>query len=403
MRTLFFFTEYYEPAQNSTAYFLTRIIGVARRFHGKIQVICATPGPQTPSEDTENFSVFRVAVGHGDKNNLKQRIQKFLVISWNFFRLAFLHVRRNDVVFAVTNPAFIIFILAVLRSFRRFEYILLAYDIFPENLVAAGLARQKSFHYRVVKKIFDWSYSRADRVIVIGRDMANILKNKGVENRRLLLIPNWSDCSRIQPTSPRNNPYLCQLGIQNKKVFLFAGNIGRVQGIDNLLTAITLVKSKQAVFLFIGSGAMADTVRMQQAESRYHNIYYLEPLPLEKQPEFLNACDVAIVTLGTNMLGLGVPSKSYFSMAAGKPLLYIGEHDSEIAQVIAEEQCGWQVEPHEPARLAELIDLICALPEEKLTAAGQAARRTAEKRFSETVIQNRYGELFTSLNHQEKK
>ena len=398
MRTLFFFTEYYEPAQNSTAFFLTRIINTARIYPGKIRVVCATPGSQMSSGANEEFKVFRMATGRGDKNNLKQRIRKFLIISWHFFCFAFLHIRRNDVVFAVTNPAFIIFILAVLRCFRRFEYVLLAYDIFPENLLAADLVRQSSWKYRTVKRIFDWSYCRADQVIAIGRDMLEVLKQKGVEEKRLQLIPNWADCDRIQPASPRNNSYLCQLGIQDKKVFLFAGNIGRVQGIDNLLQAIALVKNEQAVFLFIGSGALVDSIHRKQKESSRCNIFYIGQLPLEEQPNFLNACDVAIVTLGTNMFGLGVPSKSYFSMAAGKPLLYVGESDSEISRVIAEEQCGWQVEPHNPVQLAEVIDQICDLPETKLVEMGYAARKTVERRFSETVILRQYETFFSSFD-----
>lgn len=47
-----------------------------------------------------------------------------------------------------------------------------------------------------------------------------------------------------------------------------------------------------------------------------------------QQNDFLNACDIGIVTLNDGMYGLGVPSKSYNIWAAGKPILYIGDDNS---------------------------------------------------------------------------
>ena len=44
----------------------------------------------------------------------------------------------------------------------------------------------------------------------------------------------------------------------------------------------------------------------------------------------LNQCDLALVTLNSAMYGLGVPSKTYNNMEAGKPVLFIGPEKSEI-------------------------------------------------------------------------
>ncbi|MCP5877696.1 hypothetical protein NL390_35070, partial [Klebsiella pneumoniae] len=71
------------------------------------------------------------------------------------------------------------------------------------------------------------------------------------------------------------------------------------------------------------------------------------------------SCDIAIVTLAEGMLGLGVPSKAYFTMAADRPILAIMEEDAEVANMVKEHSIGWVCEPNDPVRLASLIDEIC--------------------------------------------
>ena len=51
------------------------------------------------------------------------------------------------------------------------------------------------------------------------------------------------------------------------------------------------------------------------------NLIVLPPRPRSEQGEFLNACDVSILSLVPGMLGLAVPSRTYNLMAAGKPII----------------------------------------------------------------------------------
>src|ERR1035441_9183365 len=71
------------------------------------------------------------------------------------------------------------------------------------------------------------------------------------------------------------------------------------------------------------------------------NITILPPRPRSAQNEFLNACDVAILSLVPGMLGLAVPSRTYNLMAAGKPIIALVSECSEVAMVVREEGIGW--------------------------------------------------------------
>ena len=86
------------------------------------------------------------------------------------------------------------------------------------------------------------------------------------------------------------------------------------------------------------------------------------------------------------MLGLGVPSKAYFSMAANKPILVISEQDSEIAQVVLDEKIGWYCEPNNPQSLAKLIDNVCEIN----ALSSSSPRQVFMKYFTEEIALNKF-------------
>ena len=155
------------------------------------------------------------------------------------------------------------------------------------------------------------------------------------------LITNWCDIDNIKIELKNENQIIKNLNLENKIVFSFVGNLGRVQGIDFLLKVASLVKNPDFVLLFIGNGALVPTINKYIEKSNKSNVIYAGYHPFSDNNLVLNACDVSIVSLNKTMYGLGVPSKSYNNMAAMKPILYIGDKKSEIGQVIKENNIGW--------------------------------------------------------------
>jgi hypothetical protein len=119
-----------------------------------------------------------------------------------------------------------------------------------------------------------------------------------------------------------------------------------------------LTKNTNLAFLFIGGGAAVDNVKNFIANNPDRIVHYHGPLSLEMKNIGLASCDVALVSLESGMTGLGVPSKSYFSMAADKPILAIMDKDSEISRVVLEEGIGWHSGTQNAAALALLMDSI---------------------------------------------
>jgi len=97
------------------------------------------------------------------------------------------------------------------------------------------------------------------------------------------------------------------------------------------------------------------------------------------------------------MVGVSVPSRMYNILAAGKPILAIAGKDSELAQLIAEENIGWVIEPAAVNSIAETIVLI-ASDRDKLSAMAQRARSVVTRKYSYRTIAGQYEELFLRIS-----
>jgi glycosyltransferase involved in cell wall biosynthesis len=255
----------------------------------------------------------------------------------------------------VTNPATLLLFMNWLKRRRGFELNVLVHDIFPENTKPAGISLP---FYGRLKAMFDKAYSNADQLIVLGRDMEIVMKDKVSKYNpsvRILLVENWSDIKEVVP-----KPF--PLG---RIIVEYAGNIGRVQDLGKVIETLP-----ETVDLHIyGTGAMENKIRRLKRK----NVFFHEPFSRVCQNAVLASCHISVVTLRDGMYGLGVPSKVYNILASGRPILYFGPQGSEIDLLIREEKigfCGWPTE-------WDMNEL------EKM---GKRARILAENRFPKDLI-----------------
>jgi len=108
-------------------------------------------------------------------------------------------------------------------------------------------------------------------------------------------------------------------------------------------------------------------------------------------PEVLAAADVALVTLADGLAGLSVPSKTYGSLAAGKPVLFVGDLRSDIARLVESQGCGAAVRAGDSLVLAEVIRN-WASRREDVVAFGINARAVFEANFDRSHAVNSYVE-----------
>lgn len=394
MTRVFVVSEYVDAEKNSTGFFWSRIIKKIGEELGSVTVIY--PGSSPGSSIFDDFAIKEVAFTSPkfNKNKLLLRffgqICQVVGFCWCIIRYA----KKDDVVLSGTNPALLLVVIPLLKFIKGFKWGVLVHDVFPENLVPAGIIKPTNLIYPFVSKLFSAIYSSADLLMVIGRDMQELVGRKVKDKAKVVFMPNWADEREVYPISRDQAPFLAQLGWQNKVVFQFFGNIGRVQGIENILESIRLVDDERAAFIFIGDGALVDKVTEFVKLNPQKNVAYAGSIALKDKNLGLAAGDVALITLEDGMLGLGVPSKAYFSLAADKPLLAVMDDDAEISRVIRESGVGWQCKPGDPNALAEMIAIICKSDFKELKGRSLAAFRN---NYAEPLALNKFFAHVSSL------
>lgn len=394
-------SEYYYPTVISTGYYMTSIAEYLALKNRNIHVICTNANyNNTNNQATEkevivnNVHIHRVLTGNINKNRFFLRGIGLFWSSLRLFVKLITNVRKDDKVLAVTNPAFLFLLLPIVKKVRKLKYTILVHDIFPENLAAIGKIRKTSFLYTILKILFDHAYSQAETCVAIGRDMMEVIKLKTGNKSKISLIQNWADVTDVFPIAKEKTKMINKLHLEDKFVFQFAGNLGHAQGLDNILEAIKLIDNKKLHFLFIGAGAKEETIRNFIKTNANNNVTLVGFQDRNEQIDFLNACDVAIVTLNEGMYGLGVPSKSYNIMAAGKPIIIIADKNSEISLCLKEFNLGWVVEPNDPMALK---DVFCKVSEgtDSIKGINIRSRQIAENNFAKDIILNKYSELLS--------
>lgn len=394
-------TEFYYPMLTSTGYIMTDIAERLSKDGHDINVICTdstyngTKEYEYIGEEIHNgVHIFRIKAPEFDKNNYKMRIKRLLYTSLMITKVAFLKIHTKDLILAVTNPSFLILLLPILKYVKGLNYSIIVQDVFPENLLSIGSMSENSFIYKLTKWLYNNAYIKANRCITCGEDMSNIIKVKTKNRVPTITITNYAEPNKVNVLPKEQTLFYKKYLINvtaNTIIFQFAGNLGRVQGIKNLLDAIDLVSNINMLFIFIGNGAEKPLI--EKFTKNHTNTLLFGYQDRAKQNDFLNACDIGIVTLGPNMYGLGVPSKAYNIMATGKAILFIGDKNSEIALQVQKYHIGWVVDANNPYALIETLNMIYDCKSE-LKDMGKRARQLAETIFSKDYVLEQYSQLY---------
>jgi glycosyltransferase involved in cell wall biosynthesis len=397
----FVVSELYYPEETSTGYLLTRIAeGIAHDV--PVVAICSQPtysarGIRAPArERRHDVDIERCAGTTFDKNSLVGRALNAVTISLSLWWRVLRRVRRGDVVIVVTNPPFLPFGVLLACRLRGARCALLVHDVYPEVLVAAGLSRGSSVIARIAHVATKWLYRHSDRVIVLGRDMEALAKRKlDGDTSKIVVIPNWADADEIVPTPKATNALLGELGLAERFVVQYAGNMGRTHGLETLFAAAQRVH-EDVRWLFIGSGAKKGWLEKSIGREGLESITVLGNRPREEQRVFLTACDVAVISFVPGMAGVSVPSRMYNIMAAGKPIIAVADEESELAHVVSEERIGWVVRPGDVDGLVALLDRIAGQPA-LVHEYGARARAVASTKYARPMVIDRYLRLVREL------
>jgi colanic acid biosynthesis glycosyl transferase WcaI len=404
---LIFLNRFFHPDHSATSQLLSDLAFALAERGSEVAVITSrqrydAPADTLPVQEVAGgVAIHRVWTSRFGRANLVGRLIDYLTFylsaAWCLWRLA----RAGDVVIAKTDPPMLSVIALPMCWGGRIRLVNWLQDIFPETAQALGIGgRLARTPFRAARWLRGRSLKAADMNVVLGQRMAERVASVGVAKDRLRIIHNWADGANVAPVDPAANPLRQEWGLGDTFVVGYSGNLGRAHEVDTLLEAIARLEREKAAaaidlprrpvtWLFIGGGALLQVLKAEVRRRGLTSVRFKPYQPKARLAESLSAADVHLVSLRPELEGLIVPSKFYGVAAAGRPTLFIGDQDGEVARLIAQHRCGQTVAVGDGQALARAILDLAANPD-LCCWMGQRARQAFEADFDKPIALARW-------------
>lgn len=292
---------------------------------------------------------------------------------------------RPDIVWLVEPPLFCAPTALLVAKFCGSQAWLHVQDFEVDAAFSLGLLSGERKR-RLVMAFEGWLMRRFNRISTISLEMGRRALSKGVEQRRVILFPNWTDVDAIRPLS-HSSAYRAQLGIpESDVVALYSGNMGGKQGLDMLAHAARLLMHEPHLhFVFCGDGV--GKLELQQLAADLPNVRFIDLQPLERLNDLLGLADIHLLPQRADAAGLVMPSKLTGMMASGRAIVALADAGTELGRVVG--RCGMVVPPGSPQAFADAIQSLLHDPERRAEL-GRLSRLYAESSLGKESILSSY-------------
>ncbi|MAU15673.1 MAG: glycosyltransferase WbuB [Muricauda sp.] len=256
-------------------------------------------------------------------------------------------IRKNgdmdfDLVILPTPPITLFSVAYWLKSKIKAKTYLILRDIFPQNAVDLEMMRENGILHRYFRKQELKLYKLADSIGCMSKANISYVKqhNPGLDHSKLHLLPNWEKIPL--PVSKEGiSKVSSKLGISDKFVAIFGGNLGKPQQLENI---VGLAKScreiKDIFFLILGSGTESERVKQLIEHHELTNIRLVGRVPKKEYVQILAAADVGLISLHEQFTIPNFPSKVLTYFGLKKPVLASLDLSTDFGQMLEETKSG---------------------------------------------------------------
>lgn len=233
-------------------------------------------------------------------------------------------------------------------------------DIFPDSLVHTGLTKKGSLLWKIGRKIENFTYKNAEKIIVISEGFKKNIMEKGVPEEKIIIIPNWVDENEVTFVERKDNTLFDKYGLDREKFYVcYSGNLGHTQNLNLLVDAAASLKDNEDIgFVIIGEGAEKEKLEQRVNEENLTNVTML---PFQDYKDISLVFSLGDVGLLISKKGVGsnsVPSKTWSIMSASRPVLASFDKGGDVDDILSSTNSGICVEADDKDALVnEILNL----------------------------------------------
>lgn len=244
---------------------------------------------------------------------------------------------RSDVYFLFATSPLIHFIpVVLLKKITKKPIVIWYQDLWPESFFAVTKKNPHSMLGRFLEVVVRWIYNNTDLMLLQSPLFQKNLNRLGYKGA-IDVVYNWAPAMSKTSEKP---VWLSELPT-DKFIVVFAGNIGRVQAIKEIILAAKELQDKDPSIHFVlaGDGSYLSEAKTLADSFKLKNVQFVGRKPLSDMPALFERSQALIVSLNDDpALNLVIPSKLQAYMSSGKPI--VGFLNGAGAEIIEASSCG---------------------------------------------------------------
>ena len=275
------------------------------------------------------------------------------MISFSFmvlFSLGYLRKRHNDYIIVESPPLTLGKSALILSKLTKSRLILNVSDLWPLSAKELGAMRETGIAYKFLERMEHNLYRKSHFCMGQSQEIVDYIRSHGA--KEVYLFRNGVDPSRFEEIAPRPE--------REKVKLIYAGLIGYAQGIADICRSVNFAELGMEFHIYGAGGEQAEVESFIKSHPD-NGIYYHGVVSGKELPSKLMEADMSLIPLVKNICG-AVPSKIYESMAAGLPIMFLGE--GEGARIVRDNKIGLVARSRDYESLVDNIRYAVSHPDE---------------------------------------
>jgi glycosyltransferase involved in cell wall biosynthesis len=320
---IIFLTFYYQPDLGAGSFRASALVNALANLKTKgleIDVITTHPNryksqiiDKIKHDLRSNITVHRIKLP-SHKSGLIDQAFAFCFFAYKAFFLS--RKLKPQLVIATSSRLMTAFLGFLISKFNSVPLYLDIRDIFTDVIKNIGSKTVMIFLFPVFKLIEKITFKRASQINVVSEGFSEHIK-KINPKCKLTVHMNGVDSEFIGYDFNKSN---LQLG--NKKIILYAGNIGEGQGLHKIIPNVAKHLEQSVIFRIIGDGGMRAQLRESLEHKDIKNVEILNPMPRNRLLSYYKEADILFLHLNDfEAFTKVIPSKLFEYSCTGKPIL----------------------------------------------------------------------------------
>jgi len=229
-------------------------------------------------------------------------------------------------------------------------------DFFPQWALDQGLIREGSMIEKYFRFFEKKNYASADIIGLMSQKNLEWFRATSHTNKPLEVLYNWAANTPVQAKSA----YKEQLGLTEKIVYFYGGNIGYAQDMMNIIRLAENMRGEEkAHFVLVGAGDEVELVREAITQERLDNLTLLPPVSQDAYKQMLAEFDIGLFTLHKDHTTHNFPGKLLGYMVQELPILGSINAGNDLKLIVEDAGAGLvSVNGDDEAFLANALKLL---------------------------------------------